>query len=253
MVENSMKKDMHGLDSINGPLFKGDIQALRLGIEGANVLFRSLENGLFKIITDAISLSRSKIPPKTKKIEMLTNEKDLINSYFLRSYVYNLAGYDSEFRESVEGLEFDKFDSSSISFGYIHDGEMVGSIRIALDGTLGFPSEKYCPEIANLREDSSIAEISRTVILPEFRNNLGILFEQIIASIQFARLNGIDKVFYGSPKPIMEMYEKHVGGSIRLRDNVQYGNLKERLYFRAVDVNNLSPKFEKKMERRLLQ
>lgn len=49
---------------------------------------------------------------------MVTNAEDLIDVFKLRSYVYTEINYQSQFPDTIEGLNFDVYDSHSAILAY---------------------------------------------------------------------------------------------------------------------------------------
>ena len=102
------------------------------------------------------------------------DDTELIKKIFrLRYQVYCLECGFLKAEDYPDGIETDEYDAQSIHFAAINDdNEVVGAARLVLEGSLPFPLEKYCPDVApeklNINR-SQCAEISRLVISKELR------------------------------------------------------------------------------------
>jgi len=214
-----------------------------------NLNIENLDDETYNIAQSIIK-NKKYNPINFGNVKCLKKLEDVINSFSLRGYVYSLTGYGSGFDIGEYNIEFDNFDTESASFGFFIKNEIIASMRIVLDSNKGLPSEAYVPEIDALRKNGNkIAEVGRTVILPQYQKNPKIISSFLTTAFLFAKTNNIDKYVYGASFPIMNMYENHIGGSIFIKDNVQYGNCPVELFFRGIDIDNMNPDFTKKLKR----
>jgi len=95
---------------------------------------------------------------------LATTVKEFIEIFKLRSEIYTQIGYDNEFPDYINGLNFDKFDENSALLYTKIDNEITGTCRVIFDSNKKLPIDKYY-SINHLREKYfKIAESSRLVV-----------------------------------------------------------------------------------------
>lgn len=106
------------------------------------------------------------------KVSLVTDEKELAAVFKLRYKVYCQEWGFEKPENYPDRLEMDDYDKNSLHFAAKDDsGKIVGTVRLILGSSQGFPAEKYC-EIDTDRNKipgERIAEISRLAISREYR------------------------------------------------------------------------------------
>ena len=111
---------------------------------------------VLKTCFNAINLS-SRFHPISSDLEikLADNPQDILKSYALRSSIYRDLGYDEEFKSSKNIFDVDIYDPYSLTLIKKEGISVVGSSRIVIDNEKGLPSEKYFPDIADLKKNIS--------------------------------------------------------------------------------------------------
>jgi len=168
---------------------------------------------LEKIMEASLLLGESLKIPQLPGFQLAQSKRDLITSFFLRSISYNHVGHATSFNGVEEGFEYDKYDAKSITLLQLTAEKIViGSARFILDSPeYGLPSEEFSQAVSNQREFGNIAEISRTVVHPNFRGKNNLIFNQFAFASRLAELNGIDRFVYSAQQdPILDLYQRGI-------------------------------------------
>jgi N-acyl-L-homoserine lactone synthetase len=105
-------------------------------------------------------------------VTRVLDEKELREIYRLRYKVYCEEWGFERPEDHPDGLEKDVYDKSAVHFAAKDSTQkIVGTIRLILNSSEGFPIEKYCQLDINKDElpRESLAEISRLAISKEYR------------------------------------------------------------------------------------
>lgn len=108
----------------------------------------------------------------------ISHDDPLLNEVFrLRYKVYcDEWGFERP-EDHPGGIEQDTFDAHSVHFAAIRkdDGKLIGTSRIILDSSLGFPIEEHCQINEDIvkADKKHWAEISRLAVSKEFRKRAG--------------------------------------------------------------------------------
>ncbi len=136
-----------------------------------------------EVIEEAISFNKKlNWDYENPNVQLTTTAEELIEVFKLRSDVYDSINYLHEFPDTIEGLNFDKFDKHSAIIYYKNNGMITGSIRLIHDSNMGLPTEKTFG-FDSIREDHKlISEISRNVVLNAGRG-LNLEFKYLMCGI----------------------------------------------------------------------
>jgi N-acyl-L-homoserine lactone synthetase len=110
--------------------------------------------------------------PSDFVVSRVEGQKELTKIFRLR---YNVYCHEWDFERAEDhpdGIETDAYDRNSVHFSVKrNDGKLVGTIRLILQSSEGFPIERHCgPEIKNERLPiEGLAEISRLTISRDCR------------------------------------------------------------------------------------
>jgi N-acyl-L-homoserine lactone synthetase len=163
----------------------------------------------------------------------------------LRSQVYTPLGYNVQFPERIEGLNFDDYDSNALSLMIKHRKKLVGSFRIVLDSPIGIPSEKMY-DFNSVRRKYRIAELSRLVVDEEHRSGSKEQGSKAFNELFSAAYRFGDKI--GVDRYVMVMKAAHESrflefGGIEKIGETMYGNLDQDSSILLWDFNNVSEHF----------
>lgn len=103
------------------------------------------------------------------------SEELLKEIYQLRYEVYCQECHFLEASDYPRRLEIDEYDPFSVHFAAInHGNEVIGTVRLVLPNTLGFPMEKRCKLDIDPSElpRKKIAEISRLAVSKKYRRRV---------------------------------------------------------------------------------
>jgi len=106
------------------------------------------------------------------KVELVTDEEALAEVFKLRYKVYCLEWGFEKPEKYPDRLETDEYDKYSLHFAARDDSQkIVGTVRLILGSSAGFPAERYCQvdfDRSGIPEEC-FAEISRLAINREYR------------------------------------------------------------------------------------
>ena len=201
-------------------------------------------NRLSKIIKNTIDFNEKLYEVGTlDDVLLATSVEELMEIFILRSKVYKEMGYSNEFPESIEGLNFDKYDECS-AIVYSKREFITGTCRLIFDSDKKLPIDaKY--SLDSLRTKSkhrNLVEASRVIIKnseglkPEFKL-LTIDSYKILASYQ---LNAVSVM----TEEHLKLYKKFGGLSIE-KSFQGYGSLKNEFFLTLWDTSSISPFFQK--------
>lgn len=199
---------------------------------------------LEKTIDEAISFNRSlNFPNENKNICLTLNAEDLIEVFKLRSDVYTSINYQKEFPDTIEGLNFDKYDSNSAILYYKKEKVLTGTTRLIFDSENKLPSEKNLSFNPYRLKYNTIAELSRLTILNQSGLNLD--FKHLTAGVYFIyKHNNIDIILSGIRKDHFKLYSKF--GGFNMEQELEcYGNINLPFLITSWDPSKISPFFRK--------
>ena len=98
---------------------------------------------LEEVIEESISFNNSLRWKSThNSLKLVSNAEELIRVFELRSKVYTDIGYQHEFPDTIEGLNFDKYDMNAAILFYETNKKTTGTTRLIFDSQNGLPTEK---------------------------------------------------------------------------------------------------------------
>jgi len=199
---------------------------------------------LEKTIDEAISFNRSlNFPKENKNLHLTTTAEDLIDVFKLRSDVYTSINYQKEFPDTIEGLNFDKYDSNAAILFYKTEKTITGTTRLIFDSRDKLPSEKNLSFNKFRYKYNKISELSRLTILN--KEGLSLDFKGLAIGVYYVfTLNDIDIILSGIRKEHYKLYSKFGGFNIEKELNA-YGNIKVPFIITSWDPSKVSPFFKK--------
>jgi hypothetical protein len=200
---------------------------------------------LEKTIDEAISFNRSlNFPSENKNLHLTTTAEDLIEVFKLRSDVYRSINYQNEFPDTIEGLNFDKYDSNSAILFYKKEKMLTGTTRLIFDSNNNLPSEKNLSFNRFRLENKIIGELSRLIVRKE-TSKLSLEFKNIMQAIYLLFINNeIDITFLAIIKNHYNLYDRF-GGSEIVYSFDTYGDLGHPVYILSWDPSKVSPFFKR--------
>ncbi|WP_263833912.1 N-acyl amino acid synthase FeeM domain-containing protein [Sulfurospirillum oryzae] len=179
-----------------------------------------------------------------KNLKLTTTAEELINVFKLRSAIYATKGYQREFQDEIEGLNFDTYDTHSAIFYYQSENEMSGSIRLIFDDKHFLPTEKNV-SLEYLREHK-LCELSRQVV-KQSDKGLGLEFKNFYKGIYELALHNPDKInliLASITHDHYNLYAKFGGMKIE-KELDAYGNLDKAILVLSWDITQVSAFFKK--------
>ena len=182
---------------------------------------------LEEVIDESISFNKKISWDNTNKnLNLTTTAEELINVFKLRSDVYTSINYQNEFPDTIEGLNFDKYDKYSAIMYYQTNNEITGSIRLIFDTKKFLPSEKKYSFNYLRTESNKIGELSRQIV-KQNNKGLGLEFKNFYKGIYQICMNNperINLVLASITQDHFKLYSKF--GGIHIEKELDaYGNL----------------------------
>jgi len=177
-------------------------------------------------------------------LKLATTAEALINVFKLRSDVYAIKGYQREFKDEIEGLNFDTYDTHSAIFYYQSEQEISGSIRLIFDEKQFLPTEKNV-SLDYLRV-YQLGELSRQVV-KQSDKGLGLEFKNFYKGIYELALQNPEKVnliLAAITSDHYNLYTKFGGMKIE-KELDAYGNLDKAILVLSWDIAHVSAFFKK--------
>ncbi len=178
---------------------------------------------LEKTIDEAISFNKKLVfPNEDKNLQLATTAEDLISVFKLRSDVYTDINYQEEFPDTIEGLNFDKYDSTSAILFYKIDKTITGTIRVVVDSHNKLPSEKNYSFEKIRNQYCNISEMSRFIV-NKTEKGLGQEFKYLFKGVyNLFTNNEIDIILSGLKKEHLKLYTKFGGVHVE-EELISYG------------------------------
>ncbi len=160
-----------------------------------------------------------------ENLKLTITVEDLIEVFKLRSEVYTNINYQNEFPDTLEGLNFDKYDKTSAVIYYKNaNNKITGTTRLIFDSVNKLPSEDKFSFDDIRKQYQKIGELSRLIAKNE-SSGLGMEFKHLMkGAYLFFMNNDIDITLLGIKKEHYKLYSKF-GGSKILAELNNYGNL----------------------------
>ncbi len=180
-----------------------------------------------------------------QSLKLTTTVEELIDVFKLRSNVFTDINYQKEFPDTIEGLNFDKYDKSSAIIYYKSNNIFTGTIRLIFDSKNKLPSEKIC-SFDNIRKDYSfIGEISRNIVKNR-KQGLNQEFKYLMCGVYNIFINNnVNIALSGIRKDHLKLFKK-LGGVDIYKEIDSYGSLD--IPFLIISYNpDFASKFFKKV------
>lgn len=175
---------------------------------------------------------------------LTTTAEELLEVYKLRSDVFTKIGYQEEFTDTIEGLNFDKFDKKSAVIYYKNNNEITGTCRFIFDSKNKLPSEGKLNFDTFRKQYGKIGELSRNVVKNETKS-LSLEFKYLMAGIYNIHTNNnIQFTISGIKKDHYKLCSKF-GGIEVLEEMDGYGKVKMPFLLISWDLAKVSPFFKK--------
>jgi hypothetical protein len=199
---------------------------------------------LEEIIEESIAFNKTLSWQKEQQLKLTTTAEALINVFKLRSEVYGAKGYQCEFKDAIEGLNFDTYDTHSAIFYYQSGHEVTGSIRLIFDTKHALPTEKTL-SFDYLRAHK-LVELSRQVVKQDGKG-LGLEFKNFYKGIYELVMQNSDKVnliLAAITNDHYPLYSKF--GGIKIEKELEaYGNLDKAIFVLSWNIQEISAFFTK--------
>jgi len=233
LVENNISKTLSYMPESFNEQQKGAIELFQKRIF------------LEKIVDESIAFNKKlTFPNENKNLQLATTAEDLVEVFKLRSDVLTKINYQSQFPDTIEGLNFDKYDSTSAILFYKTDKVITGTIRIIFDSSNKLPSEdNFC--FNNVRNKYHyVGELSRLIVNKESKG-LSLEFKHLFSGIYYLfNNNDIDILLSCIKVEHYKLYTKF-GGSNIVDGTKNFGSLGLPIYIMSWDPSKVSPFFKK--------
>lgn len=200
---------------------------------------------LEKTIEETVAFNKKlNFPNENKNLHLTTTAEELIEVFKLRSEVYTQINYQDEFPDTIEGLNFDKYDSNAAIIYCKFNNSVTATTRLIFDSHNKLPSERKFSLDAFRENYNTIGELSRLIVKKESKG-LSLEFKNIMCAIHLLFMhNDIDLTFLSIIKEHYKLYDKF-GGSKIIHDFDQYGDLGHPVYLLSWNPSLVSPFFKK--------
>jgi len=159
-----------------------------------------------------------------QNIGLTTTAESLIEVFKLRSEVYGNINYQDEFPDTIEGLNFDKYEQNSAVIYCKSNNKITGTTRLIFDSINKLPSEEKYSFDEIRKEYKTIGELSRLIVKNESKG-LGLEFKNLMKAIYILFMNNdIDITLLGIKKEHYKLYTKF-GGSKIIKELDNYGKI----------------------------
>ncbi|WP_024953500.1 N-acyl amino acid synthase FeeM domain-containing protein [Sulfurospirillum arcachonense] len=205
----------HSLDELRGVIRKSIYE--RINVDEQKKVLELFNQRVFleETIDKSISFNKKlNWDESNTNYQLTTTAEELIEVFKLRSNVFTEINYQEEFPDTIEGLNFDKFDHNSAIIYCAKDGEFTGTSRIIFDSKDKLPTDSKF-SFNYLREKNlSLCETSRFTIKKD-TGGLSLDFKNIMrAYYEITTNNNLDLVVSGIKEEHYKMYSKFGGMNI---------------------------------------
>lgn len=200
---------------------------------------------LEEVIDECVSFNKKLNWERThKNLNLATTTEDLVEVFKLRSNVYTNLNYQEEFPDTLEGLNFDKYDKNSAILFYKSNSKITGTTRLIFDSKNKLPTEKKI-SFDNLRDKyGTIGELSRLIVEKE-KKGLNLEFKYLMQGIHTLFMNNkIDITILTIIKEHYKLYTKF-GGSKIIHEIDNFGNLGHSTYILTWNPSLVSSFFKR--------
>ena len=200
---------------------------------------------LEEVVEESVSFNRKLNWQETNpNLKLVNSVENLIDVFKLRSEVYLGIGYQDEFPDAIEGLNFDEYDKNAAIIFYSSNNIVSGTARVIFDVKKKLPSElKFSFE--QLRQEyKNISELSRLTI-KHGSKGLNLEFKNLTKGVyEIYNQNSIDIILSGIRKDHYELYSKFGGFNIE-QELDAYGKLDVPFLITSWDASQASTFFKR--------
>jgi len=185
---------------------------------------------LEEIVEESVAFNKRLNWEETNKnLKLVNTVEELIEVFKIRSDVYTDIGYQDEFPDTIEGLNFDKFDKNAAILFYTSNSQITGTTRLIFDSNNKLPSESKF-SFDNVRNQyPTIGELSRLIVGNETKG-LNLEFKYLMQGIHTIFMhNKIDITLLAIIKEHYKLYTKFGGNEI-IQEVNDYGKLGHDVY-----------------------
>ena len=200
---------------------------------------------LEEVIDESISFNRKlsweNINPNLK---LVSTAENLVEVFKLRSDIFHSVGYGDIFQDTIEGLNFDKYDKNAAIIYYRCNNEVTATVRLIFDSIEKLPCDSII-SFDNLREQyNTIGELSRNAIKRQ-SGKLNLEFKYLMSGIYnvFSN-NDIDMTVSGIKADNYKLCSKFGGVEI-LKDLGLFEKTNEESLIISWDLSKKSKFFDK--------
>ena len=200
---------------------------------------------LEEIIDETITFNKNSVfDHSNKNLKLTTTAEELIEVFKLRSDVFHSVGYGNVFPDTMEGLNFDKFDKTSAIIYYSYNNEVTATVRLIFDSQNKLPCDSIM-SFDNLRKKyNNIGELSRNTIKRQ-SNKLNLEFKYLMSGIHNVFINNdVDLTVSGIKADNYKLCSKFGGVDI-LKDLGVFEKTNESSLIISWDPSQASPFFKK--------
>ena len=200
---------------------------------------------LEEIIEETISFNQKLFfESKNNNLNLVNTPEELLEVFKLRSTVYTDLGYQNEFPDIIEGLNFDNFDKNAAILFYKSNNEISGTTRLIFDSHNKLPTDNKFSLDSTRRQYNSIGELSRLIVNKE-KEGLNLEFKYLMQGIHTLFMhNKIDITILAIIEEHYKLYTKFGGSEIIEKDS-SYGNMEQMVYILQWDPSQASKFFKK--------
>ena len=177
-------------------------------------------------------------------LKLVTTAEQLVQVFKLRSDVYSDLGYQEEFPDTIQGLNFDKYDKNAAILYYESESHITGTTRLIFDSLNKLPSEGKFSFDDMRNKYGVIGELSRLIIRNE-KKGLNLEFKYLMQGIHtLFKNNKIDITLLAIIQEHYKLYTKF-GGSEIIAEIDDFGNMEHSIYLLSWDPSLVSNFFKK--------
>jgi hypothetical protein len=200
---------------------------------------------LEKTMFQTLLFNRKLLQEGMTNVYVVQRASKLAEIYLLRSRVYRRLGYDKEFPESVEGINFDSYDAHAAILYTQKEGRVTGTCRIIFDVKKNLPIDKNYALDEMRQTGEAFAELSRLIIDKDENRGLGQEFRYLAAGVyRVMQSNQLYRVVSVIAKEHFSLYKKF-GGFVQKALLYGYGELEKPFVITQWNIKKVSPLFKR--------
>ena len=175
---------------------------------------------------------------------LVKKPNELLEIYTLRSKIYKNMGYNKEFPDTIQGINFDHFDENSAVLYTKTKGKITGACRIIFDSGYKLPIDNNFSLEYIRRNECRLAELSRLMIVKE-KKGMNMEFKYLTAGVYNLMVeNKYDKLISVIKDEHFSLYNKF-GGFEKEAAMETYGELENPFIITVWNISKISTFFKK--------